>query len=103
MGSQLTRALERCFASLAAACVACQLALGSPSACSAAAGVGSPAALLSPGGDDMDTDEAAGAGAAASGGGGDGGAAAAAAEWRRLKDWLHRCDWSVGGRQGGRG
>ncbi|EFN52609.1 hypothetical protein CHLNCDRAFT_138668 [Chlorella variabilis] len=90
VGSQLTRALERCFASLAAACVACQLALGSPSACSAAAGVGSPAALLSPGGDDMDTDEAAGAGAAASGGGGDGGAAAAAAEWRRLKDWLHR-------------
>ena len=87
VGTQLTRALERVFASLAAACVRAQMAWGRP------AGPGQGAAAAA-GGEDMETDEGApgsstGA-AAAAGGSREGGGAAAVADWRRLKDWLQR-------------
>lgn len=100
-GTQLTRALERVFASLAAACVRAQMAWGRP----AGAAEGSAAAA---GGDDMETDEGAVGGltaAAAAAGGRDGGSPAAVADWRRLKDWLQRwagsvkafeADWAAG-------
>ncbi|PRW20989.1 kinase [Chlorella sorokiniana] len=86
VGTQLTRALERVFASLAAACVHAQMAWGRP----AGAADGAAAAA---GADEMVTDEGAAgssAAAAAAGDGREGGGAAAVADWRRLKDWLQR-------------
>ena len=94
VGTQLTRALERAFASLAAACVTAQLARGRAAAASSVAAASSAEALL---GDAMETEESTGAGASAaasrhgassssSGGGG-----GAVADWRRLKEWLRRC------------
>ena len=83
---QLTRALERVFASLAAACVRAQMALGRPASTAEAA---APAAR-----DEMDMDEggagSAAAAGAAEGGREDGSGGAAAADWRRLKEWLQR-------------
>ncbi len=96
VGTQLTRALERVFASLAASCVRSQLAWGR----AAEPADGPAAAAAAAGGDDMETDEAAAGGtvaAAAAGGGREGGGGAAAvADWRRLKDWLQRCGGSSG-------
>jgi hypothetical protein len=93
VGTQLTRALERAFASLAAACVTAQLARGRAAAACSAAAASSAEALL---GDARETEESTGAGASAaaswhgasssSGGGG-----GAVADWRRLKEWLRRC------------
>lgn len=92
MGTQLTRALERAFASLAAACVVAQMARGraagaaGPSASASAAAGGS--------GDDMDTEEGTAGttavGAAGSRSAGGAAAALAVADWRRLKAWLQR-------------
>lgn len=95
VGTQLARALERAFASLAGTCVRRQLAAGRR----AAGASSTEAAMLAPagGGDAMETDEAT-AGRTAGGAAvvvgssrhGDGGGCALA-DWRRLKDWLRRC------------
>ncbi|KAL4420612.1 hypothetical protein ABPG75_010268 [Micractinium tetrahymenae] len=99
VGTQLTRALERAFASLAAACVRQQVERGRAAAGGAgAAGASSADAMLArAGSDDMDTEDAI-AGAAAGGAAAEGPAAGAArangggavADWRRLKSWLAR-------------
>lgn len=92
-GTQLTRALERVFASLAAACVRAQMAWGRPAGAAAEG-----AAAVAAGGDDMETDESSAGGlaaAAAVAGGRDGSSAAAVADWRRLEDWLQRWAESV--------
>ncbi|KAL4855567.1 Nuclear pore complex protein NUP160 [Chlorella vulgaris] len=92
-GTQLTRALERAFASLAAECMRQQLAVGR--APGSADAVPSSAAAEAGGEDGMDTEEAgrsaAGGGASlAARGSGGGGGGAQLASWQRLKEWLQR-------------
>lgn len=101
VGTQLARALERAFASLAAACVQQQVRRGAAAAGAAGGGNASStdAMLARAGSNDMDTGEggggasiacAAGEALAAGAAGAEGGAVA---DWRRLKSWLAR--WVV--------